>query len=247
MTGQPRILVVQHERGAPAGILGERLLKIGAALRVLRPYDGEAMPEPAEVADHDALVVLGGAMDAWDDAGHPWLAPTRALVAEAERRGVVTLGICLGHQLAATALGGTVGRNPAGPVAALVPMGWIPDAEGDPLLGSLTGASRALHWNQDVVIDPPPGAVVLARSPDDAVQAARLGRHVWGVQCHPEATTAIVRDWAGGEADTLGRWGVSAETLTWEMNAAEDGLRAAWAGLADALVAQARRAVRSGT
>ena len=53
-------------------------------------------------------------MGACDDAVAPWLAPTRALIADAVARGVPTLGVCLGHQLAAVALGGTVGRNPSG-------------------------------------------------------------------------------------------------------------------------------------
>src|SRR4051794_15046996 len=190
------VLVVQHEPETPAGWVGDGLTAAGARLATCRPYAGEAIPSDAR--DWDGVLVLGGAMDSWDDDGTPWLPATRELVRAAEDARVPVLGICLGHQLAAVALGGTVGRNPAGPTLAVLPVGWSSPASEDPVFSRLR-LTEAVHWNNDVVLDVPPGGTVMARSPDGAVQAARLGAGVWGVQFHPEAGYAIVGDWVAGD------------------------------------------------
>ena len=196
MTDEPMtdvtVLVVEHEPGAPAGWLGDELGAAGATLDVRRPYAGDPLPDSSTA---DGIVVLGGAVAAWEDDVAPWLPATRALVREAEDAGVPVLGICLGHQLAARALGGEVGRNPAGTSVSVLPVCWAPAANDDPLLAPLTGAAVAVHWNNDVVAALPAGATVLATSPDGAVQAARLGRTTWGVQFHPEAGPAIIARW----------------------------------------------------
>ncbi len=189
------MLIVEHEPAAPAGWLGEQLSTAGCALDVRRAYAGDALPGPDDLQGVDGVVVLGGAMGASDDAVAPWLPDVRALVRAAEAAGVPVLGLCLGHQLAARALGGEVVRNPAGPTLAVLPLCWAEDAEADPLFAGVLGTEHAVHWNEDVVATLPPGAQVVATSPDGAVQAARLGRHVWGVQFHPEAGPEIVGRW----------------------------------------------------
>jgi GMP synthase (glutamine-hydrolysing) len=189
------VLVVEHEAGAPGGWFTDELAAAGCRLDVRRPYAGDALPDPDGTAAFDGVVVLGGSMAAWDDVAAPWLPGTRTIVRAAEATGVPTLGICLGHQLAAKALGGEAGPNPAGPTVAVLPVSWADDAAGDPLFADARGTTRAVHWNNDVVAVLPPGGRVLASSPDGAVQAARLGRHVWGVQFHPEAGASIVGRW----------------------------------------------------
>jgi GMP synthase (glutamine-hydrolysing) len=204
------VLVVQHEPETPAGWVGEGLLAAGVRLTTCRPYAGDAVP--GDLHGWDGLVVLGGAMDSWDDAATPWLPATRELVRSAERGSVPALGICLGHQIAAAALGGTVGRNPTGTTLAVLPVAWTPPAADDALFGGLPQSlTVAVHWNNDVVLEPPPGAAVTARSPDGAVQAARLGRSVWGVQFHPEAGSAIVGGWLAGEGTALVAQGVDCD------------------------------------
>ncbi len=227
------ILVVEHEDGAPAGWLGEDLEALGCTLDVRRPYDGERLPGPEEVETFAGVVVLGGSVAAWEDEVAPWLPATRALVRAGEATGVPVLGICLGHQVAALALGGQVAVNPAGPTVAVVPVCWSTDAAEDPLLGPVAGTRVAVHWNNDVVATPPPGARVLATSPDGAVQAARLGRHVWGVQFHPEAGPAILERWVREDGPVYAGTGLDLDRYLADARDHTDDLRDGCRRLAD--------------
>ena len=189
------LLVVQHEDECPPGMLGRWWSDDGTRLDVRRPYAGDALP--ADLTGHDALVVLGGHMGADDDATHPWLTPTKQLFRTAAGGGVPALGVCLGHQVAASALGGRVTPNPAGPQTGLLRVGWEEASARDALVGDLATPRRGVHWNDDVVVELPAGAVRLATAPGGEVQAARLAPSVWGVQWHPEADVDVVAGWPG--------------------------------------------------
>ena len=189
------LLVVQHEDECPPGMLGRWWSDDGTRLDVRRPYAGDALP--ADLTGHDALVVLGGHMGAEDDATHPWLTPTKQLFRTAAGGGVPALGVCLGHQVAASALGGRVTRNPAGSQTGLLRVGWEEAAARDALVGDLATPRRGVHWNDDVVVELPAGAVRLATAPGGEVQAARLAPSVWGVQWHPEADVDVLAGWPG--------------------------------------------------
>lgn len=186
----PRVLVVQHEDQCPPAWFGRWLAEAGCALDVRRPYLGEPLPDG--LADHAALLVLGGHMGAYDDAEFPWLGGVKALAREAAEQEVPTLGICLGHQLLAVALGGSVVVNPRGQQLGVLPVGWL--EEPDELFSS-TPAS-GIQWNNDVVAELPPGATALARTTAGELQAARFAPTVWGVQLHPEADRRVVQPWA---------------------------------------------------
>lgn len=196
MAPRPRVLVVQHEDDCPPGLVEPWLRRAGLDCDVLQAYEGRAIP--AALTEHVALLVLGGRMGAYDDAGHPWLAPTKALIAGTVAGGHPFLGVCLGHQLAAVALGGEVAPNPAGQTIALLP--WRPTSQGrqDELTGSLLPGTSLLHWNTDVAVQLPRRATPLATAPDGTVQAARFAPHAWGVQFHPEVTAEMVASWAEG-------------------------------------------------
>ncbi|SDR84069.1 GMP synthase (glutamine-hydrolysing) [Nocardioides scoriae] len=229
----PRVLVVEHEAQAPAALLGRWLVEAGAVLDVCRPYLGEDLPE--DLAGHDVLLVLGGSMGAHDDAEAAWLPGTRALLREAAGSGVPALGVCLGHQLAAVALGGSSRPDPAGQQLGLLAVGWSEEAAADPLLGPLTGtARRGLHWNGDVVQDQPPGTVVLARAPGGELQAARFAPSVWGVQLHPEVDEHVVADWADDDPGEQPRERL--DEVVRRVAAARGELEAAWRPLATSLL-----------
>lgn len=220
--------MVQHQEDCPPALVGRWLREAGCELDVRHPYAGHDLP--ADLADHDALLVLGGSMGANDDATHAWLPATRDLIRASAARGKPVLGICLGHQLAAVALGGTVEVNPHGRQFGVLPIGWTDVASADPVLGSRP--ARAIHWNNDVVTGLPSGAVVLAHAPDGTVQAARLADTVWGVQPHPEVDDEIVARWADDERDEIGHDLVDRALV--RMGRAGPELAAAWQPVAAA-------------
>jgi GMP synthase (glutamine-hydrolysing) len=228
------VLVVQHQADCPPALLGLWLDAAGCALDVRHPYAGE--PLPSGLDEHDALLVLGGSMGAYDDTAHPWLTAAKELVRIAADRGVPTLGVCLGHQLAAVALGGTVEVNPHGRQLGVLPMGWTDAASDDPVLAALPG--RVIHWNNDVVADLPTGATTLALAPDGTVQAARLAPAVWGVQPHPEVDDTVVARWAADEREEIGPAVLDAALA--EMRSAVPELARAWQPVATAFAQRVR-------
>jgi len=239
--GAPRIAVIQHEDGCPPALFGDWLVEEGAELDVSRPYAGDALPERSS---YDALVVLGGSMGAHDDDAHHWLTPVKQRIREDSADGVVVLGICLGHQLAAAALGGRSERNPNGQQFGLLEVGWLPEAHLDPLIAPVATPRRGVQWNDDVVTMLPPGATVLARAATGEVQVARLAPTVWGLQLHPEVDAEILRPWAVGDREAHLAKGIDQEAVLDEIEAARGELDAAWQPLAGSLAALAASAAR---
>lgn len=225
------VLVVQHQDDCPPALMGDWLVEAGCLLDVRRPYAGD--PLPTDLAGHDAYLVLGGSMGAGDDTEHPWLPAVKALVRDAAGRRTPTLGICLGHQLAAVALGGESRRNERGQQLGLLPMGWLDDARTDPLLGPLTGTEVGVFWNDDIVVRAPEGTVTLARTPHGELQAARFAPTVWGVQLHPEVDEHILRTWSEEDPDRYAEGVV--EGVLAEVAAQRSRLEAGWRPLAQAL------------
>ncbi len=233
-----RVLVVQHEDDCPPAFVGDWLVEAGCSLDVRRPYAGDDLPLTLD--GHDALLVLGGAMGAYDEDTHAWLTPTKELVREAAVQAVPTLGICLGHQLVAVALGGEAGRNPRGQQLGLLPVGWTDAAGQDDLTGSLVGTGFGVHWNDDIVLRSPEGTVTLARTPAGEQQVARFAPTVWGVQLHPEVDEVILETWAQDDRDRYDE-GVLEEVLH-QVAESRATLAAGWRPLAQAFAALPSRA-----
>ena len=225
------MLVVQHEDKCPPAWLGEWLTDAGLSLDVRRPYAGEALPD--SVREHAGLVVLGGAMGAYDDETHPWLTPTKSLLREAVASEVPTLGVCLGHQLASVALGGSVDRHPAGRQVGLLPVRWTAAADDDPVFGAVAEDARAVQWNNDVVVEPPPAASLVAGTTSGGPQVLRFGPRAWGVQFHPEAGLEVVSGWARSYEREASSWEVDVRQVLATLGAAEQKLRHTWRPMAD--------------
>jgi GMP synthase (glutamine-hydrolysing) len=182
---RPTLLAIQHVPWEGP----HRILDACGALRVrtVKPLAGQALPGHDEVA---GAVVMGGPMNADEVERFPALAAEREWLAEAVRRGLPVLGICLGAQLLARALGAEVRLGERKEV------GFAPVEVGepaDPILGALAPSTDVLHWHGDV-FDLPDGAVPLASSALTEHQAFRLGS-AWGVLFHPEADFALVEAW----------------------------------------------------
>ena len=242
MTSHP-VLVVEHEAMCPPGWVGEWLTEAGCAVDVRRPYRGDALPEHLD--DHRSMVVLGGSMDAYSDDRHPWLRQVKRLVRGAAEGHVPTLGICLGHQLAAVALGGAVQKNPRGQQIGVLQFGWTVEAGRDPLLGAVSEATVAVQWNNDLVTVPPTGTEVLARTAAGELQAARFAPTVWGVQSHPEAGEEIVSFWAANDRDSAAERGVDVDEYVAKVAAARNELQASWQPLAARFAAMDREVARA--
>ncbi|MEF3193026.1 MAG: type 1 glutamine amidotransferase, partial [Halothiobacillaceae bacterium] len=170
--------------------------------RIHHPWRGDPMPTPN---DFDVLVVLGGGMSVHDGAEHPWLPREREFILAALANGKRVLGICLGAQQIALALGGKVGLNAEREVG-FWPIRRLSDAL--PLPETLT----VLHWHGET-FDLPPGATLLAES-EACRNQGFLGADglALGLQCHLEATPEMVESFCREDADYLipppgqGRW-----------------------------------------
>jgi GMP synthase-like glutamine amidotransferase len=152
----------------------------GAELSYTRFFESAALPDPA---DFDLVIAMGGPMSANDEAALPWLRDEKRFVAQAVERGVAVLGICLGAQLIASAMGARVYPNGQKEI------GWF-DIEAIAETSDLFAfpqRQRVFHWHGET-FELPPGALQLARSAACANQAFQLGRRTIGLQFHLETT-----------------------------------------------------------
>lgn len=182
---RPTLLAIQHVPWETP----HRILDAcgGLDVHTVKPLVGQALPDHGEVA---GAVVMGGPMSVDEVDVHPELTAEREWLAEAVRRQLPVLGVCLGAQLLARALGAEV-RSGKGPELGYAPVEVLdPD---DPVVGGLAPSTTVLHWHGDV-FDLPEGATQLARSAQTEVQAFRHGT-AWGVLFHPESDFALLEAW----------------------------------------------------
>ena len=188
-----RALVVTHSPSEGPGTLAEWLPAAGVELVVVAPWDGEELP--TDPTAYDALVVLGGPQQAYDDRSAPWLRATKDLLRAAVAARVPTLGICLGAQLLAEATGGRVEKGADGVEAGARLVAKRDAAWDDELFAEVPFTPTVVQWHEDAIVDLPPGAVHLASSSRYANQAFRIGDRAWGVQFHIETPAEMVRHW----------------------------------------------------
>ncbi|MDD3609165.1 MAG: type 1 glutamine amidotransferase [Halothiobacillaceae bacterium] len=178
-----RVHVLQHVPFEDIGGMADWLAARGIRPSYTRFYAQEPLPEPTGI---DLLIVMGGPMSVHDEALYPWLADEKAFVGAVMRRGAAVLGVCLGAQLMAVALGGEVTRNPVKEI------GWFA-VEATPGEGfALPAVFTAFHWHGET-FSLPPGAVRLARSQACENQAFQYGRRAIGLQFHLETTPQSAR------------------------------------------------------
>lgn len=189
--GADRWVVLQHVPYEGPGALAPAIRETGAELEVVRIDEGDAVPSPDDVAATVGLVVMGGPMGVHDEL--PWLESERALLRAAVDAGLPVLGICLGAQQLAMALGAEVVTGPE-PECGVGEVHLTPAALADPVFGPAPTPLPCVHWHGDTFALPA-GGVRLAGNEAYENQAFRVGTHAYGLQFHVEVTGSLVAHW----------------------------------------------------
>lgn len=188
---RPKILVFQHVPYEPLGTLDPLLKEAGFRIRYVN-FGRDPGQRPA-LDRYAAIIVLGGPMNADQIDTYPNLLTEVEILRQAVAQDMSVLGICLGAQLLAKALGGSVARNPVREV------GWYDvqlTAAGrdDPVLSTFAARQEVFQWHEDGIVLPA-GCENLATSPASEVQAFRYGEHAYGLQFHLEVDRSLIERW----------------------------------------------------
>lgn len=225
---RPVVLAIQNDPTDPPLLVGDWLAAQGIEVRVVNAVEGE--PCPTVVPDGvDGLLPLGGAPNAHQDDVAPWLVAERALIADAVARDVPVLGLCLGGQLIAAALGGRVELGEQCEIG-LSRVRRTDAGREDPVIGALpVEVAPATQWHQDRITVLPEGATVLLEN-DVCVQGFRVGS-AYGLQLHPEIDAELFAWWAEAtdpNDEALLRSGVDLDAAIAEVSSEQEALVAAW-------------------
>ncbi|CAB4878033.1 unannotated protein [freshwater metagenome] len=228
-TLHPTVLVIQNDPTDPPLLAGEWLGEAGLRLELVEAWSGGPCPTavPASVS---GILVLGGTPNAHDDIAAPWLPAVRALMADAVDNDVPVLGLCLGGQLLAAALGGRVELS-ANTEVGLVYVERTEAGLLDPVMAQIDAPGDripATQWHQDQIVELPEGALVLLTNPACRVQAFRYGASAYGLQMHPEIDARAFDEWATEVDDALLRSGTTGAQAAAEVRLAQGPLVAAW-------------------
>ena len=170
----------QHVPFEGLGSIGEWLARKGARVSSTRFFERAVLPDPDDL---ELLIVMGGPMSVNEEDAYPWLKEEKKLIARAIHRGIAVLGICLGAQLIASALGAGVGRNEFSEI------GWFAVESVDGGATDLPHTLEVFHWHGET-FDLPQGSRHLARSEACVNQAFAFADRVLALQFHLETTRA---------------------------------------------------------
>jgi GMP synthase-like glutamine amidotransferase len=183
-----KILVFRHVPSESLGMIADSLGSRDIAYEYVDLYRDTARPDPRAA---DGLIFMGGPMSANDDL--PYIRQELEFIGEAISQGQPILGVCLGSQLIAKALGARVYPNGV-PEIGWYPVQWTPAAARDRLHQGLSEPETVFHWHGETY-DLPAGAELLGHSEACRNQAYRVGSNVYGLQYHLEVTPEILVDW----------------------------------------------------
>ena len=188
------VLIVQHAPYEHPAVIRRALESQGTQTITIHPYLNETFPSHKEIS---GMISLGGSMHANDDQTHPWIPKECALLRACVTEQLPVVGVCLGGQMMARALGGRVEKNTA------VELGWFPihlneAGKADPVLGSAGDSPTVYHWHEDT-FHLPADATLLAYSKACPRQAYRIGDKAYGFQFHPEADHQLLHEWLSYE------------------------------------------------
>jgi len=206
--------IIQNDPEVPPGNLLDHLT---IPYLIHHPFRGDRLPG---IGDISALIVMGGAMGANDDARFPFLTDLKTLIRSVVAARIPYLGICLGGQLLAAALGAEVVYHRWEEVGTLN-VSMTQEGRKDRLFEGISEEFKSFQWHHDS-FDIPAGGVLLAASAVCPHQAFRIGETAWGVQFHPEVTEPIIRGWCAWSRSTAAK----ADTLVADFSSSAEEYRA---------------------
>ncbi len=197
-----RIVVFQHLACEHPGIWRQFMREDGIEVVTVELDAGEKIPS---LDNADALLVFGGPMNVYQEERHPWLRHETEVIRDAALGGKPILGVCLGGQLLAKALGAGVTMNPE-PEVGLLDVDLTDAGARDTLFAGWPRRAQVVQWHSDTFAVPS-GGVRLATSAGCADQAFRYGDRAYGLQFHPEVSAGMVAEWADVPeyAEAMGR------------------------------------------
>lgn len=205
-----KIYVLQHHPVENLGAIADALEGAALAWQYVRVADGQ--PVPADMKGAGGLIVMGGPMGVYQAERYPWLRDEMRLIEDAVKSNLPVLGVCLGAQIVAAALGAKVERNPNGKEIGWHPIRLSDSANDDRLMRGLPATLTPFHWHGDI-FELPDGAVSLASSDKTPCQAFRYGDKAYGFQFHLEVTAESVAAMAAAFAKDLMREKISGERV----------------------------------
>ena len=205
------VLIVQHVECEGPGYLKDFLYREQIDFEIVGMYEGDKLPD---VDDFDALVVLGGPMNVYEENRYPYLKSLNTTIKNFTTQGGHYLGFCLGGQLLAKALGARVMKNPTREIGDFE-IYLTGEGVDDPLFTGFEYIFPALEWHGDTFMIPE-GGIKLAGSKLCPNQAFRF-KNAYGLQFHLEATTEMLVGWAGIYRDELEGEGIDAGVMLREI------------------------------
>ncbi|MFT3987397.1 type 1 glutamine amidotransferase [Aestuariivirga sp.] len=188
-----RALVLQHMDHDFPGRFLDFFAEDSIIPEFVRIWEGAEIPA---LKDYDFMFVLGGKQDTWEEAEYPWLVGEKQAIREwVSDRAKPYFGVCLGHQLLCSALGGEVAPAEAGEVG-VHDVTLTEEGKRHRLFKGLPESSKVMQWHFAEVKRPPDGSAVLASSGRAAVQAVAIGDHAVGTQFHCEFTPQSMAAWS---------------------------------------------------
>jgi GMP synthase (glutamine-hydrolysing) len=209
MSTQLWVYVLQHIAIETPGTIELALQVHSISTRVIRSFAGESVP--AEMGNAAGLVVMGGPMSVYEQDQYPFLRAELRLIERALAAHKPVLGVCLGSQLIASALGASVEKGQRKEI------GWHPvtltaEASTDALWQAVPSSFMGYHWHGDT-FSLPQSAVPLASSELTPYQAFRYDAAVYGLLFHLEVTPSIVQDMVTTFADEWRAAGIDGQDI----------------------------------
>lgn len=213
-----KIAVFQHVPHENLGSYEASLRQAGVEIEYVHSYREDlSRRRLSDREDLSGIIVLGGPMSANDGAELPFIREELRLIEEAMKREMPILGVCLGSQLLAKALGSRVYRGEAKEIG-WYPLWMRPEARKDPLFAGFPPKLEMFQWHGET-FELPYGSTLLASSQLYLHQAFRYGKAAYGLQFHAEMTPAMIAEWRREGQEEIDRAGLSSR---WEGIEAEN-------------------------